>query len=53
MRIQAPLWWVWLSTFTRLLIVGDAYLFHARGRVKESAVVASIVWRACRRVRQG
>lgn len=51
--MREPLWFVWVSTFTRLAVCGDAYLMLPRGEVRESARIAGVVYRACRRIRRG
>jgi len=51
--MREPLWWIWLSVFARLLLVGDDYFMQPRGSVRDSARIASVIWGACRSIRQG
>lgn len=50
--MREPLIWVWLSTFTRLVVMGDPYLLLRRWQLREALFIAGVVYRACRSIRQ-
>lgn len=46
--MSTPLFWIWLSTLTRLVVSGEDYYALPRWQWRESAAIASIIASACR-----
>lgn len=50
--MRPPLWWIWVSTFTRLVVRGEPYWYQPRGQVRKSAWIAGVITQTCRDVRR-
>lgn len=50
--MKEPLWWIWLTTFTRLIVSGCDYFGVPRLSPTAALFVAGVVRDACARIRR-
>lgn len=51
--MREPLWWIWLTVFARFALLGSDYFGYRRGDISGAWVVAGVVTRTCREIREG
>ena len=51
--MREPLWWIWLTIFTRYALCGDDYFGYRLGDISGAWFVAGVVTRTCREIREG
>lgn len=51
-HMRAPLWWIGLTTFTRVFVYGEPYFGIRAWRPTSAWFVAGVVYRACVQIRQ-